>query len=444
MKARTDSQLLEHARALYKRRRWRESLDAHMQLVANGVHASDGFYGIALIRLAHGDLANARIQLLNCVRLQPSHANAHYYLGEIARLRGEHAVAIARYRRALAARPAHRASRMRLAALQPHASRAVANRGRPPMRQAAVATPGRSVAPPARSKAALPALMPLTASPAEVLLGRMRALAFSGRQRLTPFAWSLLGRWAIAFAVAWMTVIFFDSSLRGMHGPDRLPNSLMALVVCGGGLLFLWWFKERATPARWLVRVGNVVSACLALFLAGVITGALVGGMQRSAMPFILLWLCVATIWSIPLVITIRTTLCVVRDGWVRIVTGVFHRATLPIPLFKIQTITVNQSGVERLFGHADLVFQFMDEAGGAATASVRGVGRPEELQTLATEALSVGAALRAGAWRSGSNHLRGPGNSLGPTYQAAVLTTRGGPRTESRPAKSLQQRGRE
>lgn len=86
----SDRELFEYGRRMYKKRRWRESLNTHLQLIANGVHASYGFYGIELIRLAHSDLAVARTELLNCVRLQPNHADAHYYLGEIARVRGKY------------------------------------------------------------------------------------------------------------------------------------------------------------------------------------------------------------------------------------------------------------------------------------------------------------------------------------------------------------------
>jgi uncharacterized membrane protein YdbT with pleckstrin-like domain len=215
----------------------------------------------------------------------------------------------------------------------------------------------------------------------------------------------------------------------------------MLLIVCNAGLLALWFAKEKLRPGRWLVVPGTLLAAYLLLLVAGALTGALTDGSPRPPAPFLLQWFFAAAIWSIPLIITTRAKMCALRDGWLRITDGVFRRTTTPIPLYRILALTASQSGLGRLFGVADLAIQFSDETGKAATASVRGVGRLEEVQKIADQATGIANDLRAGAWRAGASLLTRPDTSRPPVHSGDSKRSPH-PRPDNRPNPSRQQRG--
>jgi tetratricopeptide (TPR) repeat protein len=421
-KAKTDAQLLADGRAAYRHRHWQDSLDAHLQLIANGAHASHGFYGIALIRLVHKDYANARIQLLNCVQLQPNHANAHYYLGEIARIRGEHGVAIARYRRALAANPAHRSAKQRLVLFQ---------RNRPPVKNRNHFPPAITKKP--SSSTTKPPLMKkrefqnmatgqgLAPNRSEILLGRVRALNFGGRERIAPFVWKLIARFIAAFIAVWVAIIVFNPFVRAI---ERRPDFLSFIVVVGiivGGLLFWLRIRETIANKNTIIVVGNLVAAVATFVLAGILTGVLTGGAQIPPTPFYLQSIILAALLSVPLIVAIRTTVCTVNVGWVRVVAGIFNRAPIAIPFYQIQDVAVRQSGLDRFFDSADLSFKFSNDAGQVTNVDVLGVGKYSELQTLARQINEIAAELRSGLWRAGTNYFSGPASSVLPMLNSVA-----------------------
>jgi tetratricopeptide (TPR) repeat protein len=365
MKKKTDEQLLERGRALYKQRHWTQCLEVYQELIANGMHVADGLYGIALVRLANKDLANARVQLLNCVQLRPNHANAHFYLGEIARMRGERKVAIARYRYALKVNSAHRGALQRMAGMKNSMPRPATQRGT--ARQTRSQTPVRRAG--ARvSRQGAP--QPIQATPAELIVARIKALTFTGRESVGAYALNLIVRCAVAFAFAWIATQFFGSGLR-----------------------------------------------------------------HRSSAPFLFQWIFFSAVLIIPLILTVKTTVCTIRDGWVRIVAGIFRRNPIAIALYQLQSVTANQSALEKLIGDADLSVAYTNDTGQISTSVLRGLGKLTDLQTLAAQANSISNDLKGGAWRSGANYFWGPNGAIRPEVASfaakSVRLSQHGPTTQ-------------
>jgi membrane protein YdbS with pleckstrin-like domain len=394
MKKKTDPELLEHGRALYARRRWHDSAAVFSEVIANGRYASHGMYGIALIRLATGDVASARRLLLNSVRIQPKNANAHFYLGEIARTRGEQAVADARYRLALRANPAHRGARQRLSELSRNSKRASAPR----------AAPVKSAQRQPKSKQAAPVVYPPT--PAELLLARIKALNFSGRQKLAPFAWTIGVRILAAFACAFFIV--GNRMLKVSAGQHFKPDIFFVFLIFGAILLGLWWVKEKLKSRRFASIAATAAAAIVSLFMAGLMTGILTRGM-RDIPQMVFLWLVTSAIWSLPLVAAIRGTVFSVHDGSVNLISGVFHRTSVSAPFYAIQAASADHSGLGRRFGEADIACRYGVNAGTVRTMTARGVGSEADLKALASNLASIAGDLRSGAWRSGTNYLWGP-----------------------------------
>jgi len=76
-------------------------------LIASGSELAESFYGMGMIRLGSGQMESAMEQFRNCVKLQPNHANAYYYLGQIAEEIQDTDGAKRFYARALEINPMH-------------------------------------------------------------------------------------------------------------------------------------------------------------------------------------------------------------------------------------------------------------------------------------------------------------------------------------------------
>jgi tetratricopeptide (TPR) repeat protein len=95
------------AMQLVSRREYPQSEQIFKDLIASGSELAESFYGIGMIRLASGKLEDATKQFENCVKLHPNHANAHYYLGEIAERRNDPDGAKRSYQKAIEINPRH-------------------------------------------------------------------------------------------------------------------------------------------------------------------------------------------------------------------------------------------------------------------------------------------------------------------------------------------------
>lgn len=109
----TTSPLLNHAKTLFSKKKYQESEAAFEKLIELG---AEGLYGIGLIRIVQGDFDSAVRQLQHCLRLNPQHSNAYYYIGEILAHNKAREAATAFYRRALEHNPTHVSAKRRLGA----------------------------------------------------------------------------------------------------------------------------------------------------------------------------------------------------------------------------------------------------------------------------------------------------------------------------------------
>jgi hypothetical protein len=154
----------------------------------------------------------------------------------------------------------------------------------------------------------------LQPSPADLLVGRIKALTFTGRQQLGPFALNLLVRCLIAFGLLWIEAIFFEPGIRSIESHADLSALLTTIIVCGGGLILLFWLREKIKPGRILCVVGSLFAALFAVYLSAVCAGILVGAIGSPA-PFILQWFFLITIISFPLILKAKTTVCNIHNG---------------------------------------------------------------------------------------------------------------------------------
>lgn len=95
------------AMQLVSRREFGQAEKILSDLAASGTELAECNYGMGLIRFASGQLVEAQALLERCVKLQPTHANAYYYLGEIAERRQDTESAKQFYRQALEVNPNH-------------------------------------------------------------------------------------------------------------------------------------------------------------------------------------------------------------------------------------------------------------------------------------------------------------------------------------------------
>jgi hypothetical protein len=107
-------QLLEEAEQLFRAGRMTESAVAFEALLPFHDYASDGYYGLGVIRLHQGNHRDAYALLQAALKLHPS-ANTYYWLGEIERIEGETSASIDFYERALQMDADHVGARERLA-----------------------------------------------------------------------------------------------------------------------------------------------------------------------------------------------------------------------------------------------------------------------------------------------------------------------------------------
>jgi tetratricopeptide (TPR) repeat protein len=75
---------LEEARRLLQERRFAESEAAFNRVIGLGVNVAEGFFGVGLVRFRLEDWDGAAAQFRRVLKINPTHANAHYYLEAIA------------------------------------------------------------------------------------------------------------------------------------------------------------------------------------------------------------------------------------------------------------------------------------------------------------------------------------------------------------------------
>lgn len=89
------------------RREFAEAEKILNDVVASGSELGESHYGMGLIRLGSGQLMDAQALFEKCIKLQPNHANAYYYLGEIAERQQNIESARQFYKEALNINPQH-------------------------------------------------------------------------------------------------------------------------------------------------------------------------------------------------------------------------------------------------------------------------------------------------------------------------------------------------
>ncbi|MGA8088939.1 MAG: tetratricopeptide repeat protein [Terracidiphilus sp.] len=87
------------------------------EVILDGDSTGAGHYGMALIHLVRQEQEQARRHLLTSIRIEPNHAHANFYLGNISRDGGNTAEAVRLYRRALEINPGHVGARRALDSL---------------------------------------------------------------------------------------------------------------------------------------------------------------------------------------------------------------------------------------------------------------------------------------------------------------------------------------
>jgi tetratricopeptide (TPR) repeat protein len=99
--------LLEHAKQLYHECKFDESEKTFAELGESASQKDMGHYGVGLIRFQLGSLEHAGAEFEKCLKENPTHADACFYLGQICRLRNEPGKAVVFWLKALTIEPKH-------------------------------------------------------------------------------------------------------------------------------------------------------------------------------------------------------------------------------------------------------------------------------------------------------------------------------------------------
>lgn len=102
-----DKEKLAGAMQLLSRGDYAQSEQIFKDLISSGSELAESFYGMGMIRLGSRQPDVAIKQFENCIKLQPNHANAHFYLGQIAEQRGDAESAKRFFEQALEINPKH-------------------------------------------------------------------------------------------------------------------------------------------------------------------------------------------------------------------------------------------------------------------------------------------------------------------------------------------------
>jgi tetratricopeptide (TPR) repeat protein len=115
--SRDPSAFLSRWQELYKAGKLKESRIAFNQAIAAGDNA-DGYYSLGVIDFNEGHFEAAVANLEQCLRMDPSHSNAYFFLGEIAERQNRINDAEVCYRKAVTINPTHLGAKQKLQVLQ--------------------------------------------------------------------------------------------------------------------------------------------------------------------------------------------------------------------------------------------------------------------------------------------------------------------------------------
>jgi membrane protein YdbS with pleckstrin-like domain len=113
------AELIEHAKALIGEGKLPEAESVFRQLIDSGQELGEAFYGAGFVRLQMGDVNAAEQLFHSAVTEDPRQTNALYQLGVIAEKRSAPEQAVGLYERALAINPDHAGAKARLSVLRP-------------------------------------------------------------------------------------------------------------------------------------------------------------------------------------------------------------------------------------------------------------------------------------------------------------------------------------
>ncbi|MHC0430871.1 tetratricopeptide repeat protein [Streptomyces sp. O3] len=93
----TLDEVLVKARTLFHQKRYAEAKPLFAQLTDHSAHAAEGLYGLGMVALVGGDLADAEARFNGCLLSRPGHDRALAGLGRIAERRGDASAALKFY-----------------------------------------------------------------------------------------------------------------------------------------------------------------------------------------------------------------------------------------------------------------------------------------------------------------------------------------------------------
>jgi len=108
---------IEFAKQLIEHRQYERAVDVLHKLVARDGSNTEAWYTLGTLYYGMHQPDQAESAFQQVLRVEPTHANAHFYLGEISANRGDRTTAIQHYSAAVAANPGHRSATERLGAL---------------------------------------------------------------------------------------------------------------------------------------------------------------------------------------------------------------------------------------------------------------------------------------------------------------------------------------
>jgi len=109
--------MLARARRLYSQHKFKASGEAFEKVIKLGRHRAEGYYGLGVVFFQLGSFDLAKKQLEACVKIESRHANAWFYLGEIARKRNELEESRRCFKKSLEISPNHAGAKRRLLSL---------------------------------------------------------------------------------------------------------------------------------------------------------------------------------------------------------------------------------------------------------------------------------------------------------------------------------------
>ena len=155
-----------------------EAEGVYQELSRDPGQQAESFYGLGLVSLKKHDSTAAQYWFSKSVEANPREANAHFYLGELAALRGDHDAATRLFAQVLALSPRHVGALKRITSIPSGPTINVA----PPPPPKRFAKESSETTPPVKEVVGLPPRPPSSAS---VIVGRARLVklqpvAFNG------------------------------------------------------------------------------------------------------------------------------------------------------------------------------------------------------------------------------------------------------------------------